>query len=95
LVERRRGRLDSVTKGLPAPLWAMVLVGALITICLSWFFDTASLAMHFWLTLLLSTLLGLMIFLVAILDNPYRGSVSVSPEALERVYEQVMKPTSP
>lgn len=95
LVERRRGRLDSVTKGLPAPLWAMVLIGALITISLSWFFDTASFTMHFWMTLLLSALLGLMIFLVAILDNPYRGSVSVSPEALERVYEQVMKPTFP
>lgn len=91
LVERRRSRLDSVTAGLPGPLWAMVLIGALISIAITWFFDTASRGMHAWMTLLLSALLGLMIFLVAILDNPYRGSVSVSPEALERVYDQVMK----
>jgi Protein of unknown function (DUF4239) len=95
LVERRRARLDSVTKGLSAPLWAMVLFGALITISLSWFFDTASFPMHLWMTLLLSVFLGLMVFLIAILDNPYRGSVSVSPEALQRVYDQVMKPALP
>ena len=94
LVERRRGRLDSVNAGLPGPLWAMVLIGALISIAMTWFFDTASKSMHMWMTILLSALLGLMIFLVAILDNPYRGSVSVSPEALERVYDQIMKPGS-
>ena len=92
LVARRRGRLDGVTAGLPGPLWAMVLIGAFISIAMTWFFDTPSRAMHAWMTILLSGLLGLMIFLVAILDNPYRGSVSVSPEAMERVYDQIMKP---
>jgi hypothetical protein len=92
LVGRRRGRLDSVTAGLPGPLWAMVLIGALISIAATWMFDTASLRLHVWLTFLLSSLLGLIIFLVAVLDNPYRGTVSVGPEALARVYEQLMKP---
>jgi len=91
LVERRRGRLDSVTLGLPGPLWAMVLIGAFICIAVTWFFDTANPRMHIWMTISLSGLLGLMIFLVAILDNPYRGTISVSPEALERVYDQIMK----
>jgi hypothetical protein len=36
--------------------------------------------------------LGLLIYLVAVLDNPYRGKVSVKPEPLEQVYEQVMMP---
>jgi hypothetical protein len=94
LVERRRARLDSVTAGLPGPLWAMVLIGAFISIAVTWLFDTASFRMHMLLTLLLSALLGLMIFLVAILDNPYRGTVSVGPEALERVYDQIMTPSS-
>jgi len=41
---------------------------------------------------LFSGLLGVLIYLVAVLDNPYRGKVSVSPESIERVYEQVMVP---
>jgi hypothetical protein len=91
LVEDRRRRLDSVTAGLAGPLWALVLIGAFITIALTWFFDISSLRMHAWMTLLLSALLGLIIFLVAILDKPFWGSVSVSPEALQRVYDQIMK----
>jgi hypothetical protein len=35
-------------------------------------------------------LVGSAIFLIAVLDNPYRGKTSVSPEPLERVYEQIM-----
>jgi hypothetical protein len=42
------------------------------------------------MTILFSSLLGLLIFLIAVLDNPYRGKVSVSPEPLERVYQQIM-----
>ena len=91
LVEDRRRRLDSVTAGLAGPLWALVLIGAFITIALTWFFDISSLRMHAWMTLLLSALLGLIIFLVAILDKPFWGSVSVRPEALQRVIDQIMK----
>jgi hypothetical protein len=47
---------------------------------------------HFWMTVLFSILLGLLIFLIGVLDNPYRGRISVTPEPLERVYEQVMTP---
>jgi len=47
--------------------------------------------MHFWMTGLTSTLLGLMIFLVAAMDHPYLGKVSVTPEPIEFVYDQLMK----
>jgi hypothetical protein len=39
------------------------------------------------MTTLLSVLLGLIIFLIAVLDNPYRGRLSVTPEPLEHVYD--------
>ena len=78
---------------MPAPLWALVLAGAVICIAISWFFHTGSFTVHFWMTILFSCLLGLLIFLIAVLDNPYRGKLSVTPEALERVYQQVMSPS--
>ena len=90
LTESRRGRLNSIQDEMPAPLWALVLAGAVICIAVSWFFHTASFSVHFWMTVLFSTLLGLLIFLIGVLDNPYRGRISVSPEPLERVYQQVM-----
>ncbi len=90
LTESRRNRLNSVTVEMPGPLWALVIAGAVICIAVSWFFHTESFSVHFWMTVLFSSLLGLLIFLIAVLDNPYRGKVSVSPEPLERVYQQIM-----
>ncbi len=92
LIECRRARLESVTTGMPSSLWTLVILGGLITILTTLFFDTPSLAMHFWMTVLLTTLLGLMIFLIGTLDRPYRGKVSIGPGSLERVYNQVMRP---
>jgi hypothetical protein len=90
LTQSRRARLNSVQEEMPGPLWALVLVGAVICIAVSWFLHTGSFMVHLWMTVLFSSLLGLLIFLVAVLDNPYRGKVSVTPEPLERLYEQVM-----
>lgn len=53
-------------------------------------FDTPSFRMHFWMTCLLSTLLGLMVFLIGTLDNPFRGKVSIGAGSMQRVYEQIM-----
>jgi hypothetical protein len=91
LVESRRARLESVTTSLPRSMWWMVILGALVSITTSMFFDLRSFHMHLWMTALMSGLLGLMIFLIATLDNPFRGKVSVSPVAMERVYEQLMQ----
>ena len=93
LTESRRARLNSVQNEMPGPLWVMVLAGAVICIAVSWFLHVQSFAVHFWMTVLFSSLLGLLIFLIAVLDNPYRGRLSVTPEPLERVYEQIMSPS--
>jgi hypothetical protein len=85
-------RLDSVTDELPSPLWALIWVGAAICIISTWFFHMQSLKMHIWMTVLFSALIGLMVFMVAALDNPYRGKISVSPEPFERVYHQMINP---
>ena len=91
LVEARRARLSVVTTGLPGSLWALVIIGALISIAVTLFFDTQSLSMHLWMTVLMSGLLGLMIFLVGTLDNPFRGDVSVGPDALQLLYAQITR----
>ena len=89
LIEARRSRLDSVTASIPSSLWITVIVGALVSITVTLFFDTASFKMHVWMTALMSGLLGLMIFLVATLDNPFRGKVSVGPQPLEHIYQLI------
>jgi len=90
LSECRRYRIDSVTAELPGPLWLMVIAGALLGVAATWLFDTRSFGMHVWLSIVYSVLIALPIYIIVALDNPYRGRVSVSPEPLVRVYEQLM-----
>jgi hypothetical protein len=85
-------RIDSATEKLAPALWGMVLIGAMICIAVTWFFHMESLSMHIWMTAFLAALLGLMVFMVAALDNPYRGNVSVRPDPFERLYGQMTKP---
>jgi hypothetical protein len=91
LVEMRRGRLNAVHSGMPMPIWALVVIGGLLCIATTWFFHTASFLMHVWMTTLTCSLLGLIIFMIAILDNPFRGRVSVSSAPLELVYQQLIQ----
>jgi len=49
-----------------------------------------SLAVHFWLTMLLAALLGMMIHLLVTMDNPFRGDYCVSPDSFEMLYHDVM-----
>jgi len=89
LVEARRARLNSVRSRMPRPLWILVISGTLITLAVTFFFDTQSFSMHFWLTVLLATLLALMIFLISVLDSPFRGRSGVSPAPFEMVSHEM------
>ena len=89
--ELSRARLSNVTTGLPAVLWWVVAVGAAINIVLIWMQDM-EIHVHLILGAALASILGLVIFLIAELDNPFRGEVSIGPDAIARVYENVMKP---
>ena len=92
LVNGRRLRLDSVTSGLPGPMWAVILLGALIALGATFFFDVTNVRLHRVMIALLSSITGLLIFLIAYYDRPYRGRHGVSPEAYELIHEQLMKP---
>jgi hypothetical protein len=92
LIHARRLRLDSVASGLPAPMWAVILVGALITLVSSFFFDVGNARLHGVMVAMLAAVLGLLIFLIAFYDSPYRGSHGITPEAYELIYHQLMEP---
>ncbi len=90
LIEHRRSRLANVTTGLPAVLWWVVAFGALLNIVLIWMQDM-DIHVHLILGGILASILGAVIFLIAALDNPFRGIVSVGPDAIALVYETLMQ----
>jgi hypothetical protein len=82
-------RLDSVMNGLPAPIWWIVVLGALLTIAMTWLFVIEPFRAHVVPMVLLAIVIGLLTFLVAALDNPYRGSIYVGTEPFELLYARL------
>lgn len=92
-IEVRRERLANVTTGIPSVLWWVVAIGALLTIALVWLLDM-DIHVHLILGGVLALFLGIVIFLIAAMDNPFRGEVSVGPDAFQLVYDSLMKPAA-
>ena len=91
MVELRRMRLMSVESGLPVAVWTVVVLGALGTLAVTWFFQTKSFKVHFWMTVIFSAIMGLIIQLLAAMDHPYLGDFSIGPQAFQVVYERLMR----
>jgi hypothetical protein len=67
-------------------MWYVVVVGALMNLAIVWMFDMRIISQLF-LGGMLAFFMGTMIFLIAAMDNPYKGEVSVSPNAFREAYE--------
>jgi hypothetical protein len=78
-LQSRRERLYSVISGMPRVMWYTVALGATINMILLWLFDL-KFGNHLLLGGLISFFTATMICLIAILNNPFRGDVGVSPE---------------
>lgn len=83
----KQSRLDAVSSGLPDILWWVVLVGAVLNILLVYLIHIEPARTHFFLIGLLAAFIGLMVFLVAALDHPFRGQFKIGPEPFEQVQD--------
>lgn len=86
--EIRRIRMHHVRTGIPAVMWYVVGLGALITLLLLWMFDMR-VAAHLILGSLLTMFMTAMICLIAAMDHPFRGDVCVDASAFQAVYDRM------
>jgi uncharacterized protein YneF (UPF0154 family) len=87
----RRFRIQNVTKGVQVMIWWVVFFGALINLILSWLFVVKNKSLHVLMNGLLGALIGALVFLIIVLDFPFRGWFKVSSEPFVYAYEQLMK----
>jgi hypothetical protein len=79
----RNERLESLDTGLPPILWFIVMAGAVLNIAMLYLIRIEPFRTHLLFTGMLSSFIGLMIFLIAALDHPFRGEMSIPPDAFE------------
>ncbi|MET0867314.1 MAG: hypothetical protein ABWY35_04385 [Pseudorhodoplanes sp.] len=86
-VEARRLRISAGNAAIPKIMWFIVLVGAGMNVVVIWMFDLRQVT-HAIIGGTISLFIGLVIYMVAVLDTPFRGVRGIKPEAMIAVHEQ-------
>lgn len=80
-VERRRLRIQAAETRIPSVIWYVVLTGAVLNVFVLWLFDLKRTS-HFVLGGVLTIFIGLVVYMVAVLDQPFRGAHGINPDEL-------------
>jgi Protein of unknown function (DUF4239) len=78
----RGSRLSAVQGHIPGVIWWVIFLGGAITTGYTYLFGFDDLRMHIITTTAVSTSMALVVVLIIALDWPFRGAVSVTPDAL-------------
>jgi hypothetical protein len=92
MIQARRMRLDAVGTGLPGVMWAVIIVGAVIGLVATFFFKVEDARLHGVLVTLLAAFIGLVIFMILALDQPFRGDLGISSQSYQLIYDHLMQP---
>ncbi len=90
LIECRGQRLNSISTSLPNTIWVILLVGAFVNLVFLWMLVFENTTLEFIVHILSALLLGSLIFLIAALDNPFRGEYSVGCDSFKFLIDHVM-----
>jgi Protein of unknown function (DUF4239) len=91
LIEKRRLRLNAVNSGLPSTIWFVLFLGAFVNIVLTWLLVINNRKLDIVINSLMGLLLGSLIFLIAAMDNPFRGEYCVSADSFQLLLDGIMK----
>ena len=90
LLEYRHLRIDAVGGGLSSVMWAVIWVGAAISIGIAYFFNIPDFKLHAILIILMGGFLAMVLFMIVINDKPFYGAVSISPDPYKLILERLM-----
>jgi hypothetical protein len=91
----RQSRIQEGVQGIDRTLWAVVLVGGVINVGLTYLFWLDDIRLHRRLVFTLGLTIGLVVYLIVSLDHPLWGEVSVSPAAFQDVARSMDRELSP
>ncbi len=84
-IEARRLRIDAGDEAIPKIMWFVVLVGAVMNIIVIWMFNLRPFT-HAIIGGTLSLFVGLVIYMVAVLDGPFKGVYGLKPTAIITIH---------
>jgi uncharacterized membrane protein YraQ (UPF0718 family) len=88
LADARRDRLLESKQGLPAILWVVLVTGGIVVVSFTYLFGLDSTAIHLLMVASLALVISLVLFTVAALNFPFKGDITIHPEAMQQVLDQ-------
>jgi hypothetical protein len=85
LGDARRDRLLEAREGLPAILWVVLVVGAVVVVGFTYLFGLENTTTHTLMVAALALVISLVLFTVGALNYPFKGDIRVQPDAFELV----------
>ncbi len=79
-------RTASMEAEIPPPLWLPIMLGAIITIICAVLLDIEHTRMHITLNALLGTFIGMLLFIIIMLDHPYTGTLGIKPKSYKQIF---------
>jgi hypothetical protein len=86
LASYRQLRISSMETEIPGPLWLPILFGALVTLLCAMLMDIEHSIMHITLNGLMGIFIGMILFIIILLDHPYSGSLGIEPKSYKEIF---------
>jgi hypothetical protein len=90
LLDYRRLRIDAVNSGLSGTMWAVIWMGAIISIGVAYFFKIEDQKLHIVLVVLMAGFLAVVLFMITVNDKPFYGTGSISSDPYKIVLERLI-----
>jgi hypothetical protein len=90
LLDYRRLRIDAVNSGLSSTMWAVIWLGAAISIGVAYFYEIADAKLHAVLIILMAGFLSVVLFMITVNDKPFYGNVSISSDPYKMVLDNLI-----
>lgn len=88
LSEMRRMRLIDASIGVHPVLWFVLIFGGVATVLFICFFGAENAKVQSVMAILLAMLISLILFTILVLDYPFSGDISISPDAFSHIIEK-------
>jgi hypothetical protein len=85
----RRNRIESAKSFLAKPMWAALIISAILLILFSALFKTKNIRIHAVMIALVGGSLGVMFFLLVLYDNPFWGPSAIEPAPFQKTLESI------
>lgn len=94
LSKHRRIRLLESRTQMPTILWAVLVLGGIVTVASSCLIGSENFALHFSLIFAISLLISMALVAIVDIDRPFQGAVHVTPSALQKMHITMLIPRS-